>query len=847
MTVHLVRVALVVCLSLLIMIQGCSSSHKIDIQKAGVSSNRWSPSLADKPAANHPAFELVSDGQPRATIVIAADALDSNKQAAEFLQEYVRKISGATLPIVNDSQSVEGPVVLIGRSKLTESLDLDIPTGFTRSLNEEGYIIRTAGDRLILAGNDHRPVPAYNGSQLAVVEVLQRLGCRWFYPGELGETYPTSADVSLPHIDVTVKPDNAVRGFWYGTSAELRRNQQLRGEMDRWYVLNRYLPYGSVIPSAGDGSIMRPFRKYEQREVDGKKVRVNTMFEQHPEYFALKADGTRDAEYLCLSNPDVLQVTLAYAREYFQQNPNALAFPISPPDGAPTCECPDCKARNNYFMQKEPADVRIQDISGGFYWYMNEVARHLEKEYPDKRVTSLAYSGRTRPPENLELHHNITVRTALLAHARHHRYDWPTWHTQEIVQILRRWAKQSPEMIDRPYFPTMQFHCHVYQPMLESSAFNIRFVKDLGFRGMEWESKVSFFIEGASNYVRGQLLWNTQTDVDALLEDYYTRAFGGAAKRLAKFDRDVEKLLTQNMIDHHEEERLHEIYPYEKVMKITADADDIHKLAAGDSAAVQKRVSFFIDVMKHFRAYAQMREAEKHLDFVGAAGYAQQMLDIEAKVNAVSLAYLDDFSRVMDSRAVYGELGANATAHGKLKQYRAKAEMLDGTRGKLVAALPITWQFKADPHDDGVIHQWYSPIKPGDKSWRPMRTTESWEIQGMQDKQARGYNGFGWYQTQVEIPADATGKPLKLFLGGFNNQAWVWVNGRLAGATPYHEYWERWKYHGEVDITSFIQPGQVNHIAIRIHNDQDAGGIFRRCFIYSPNPQTTEAKAASAD
>src|SRR5690606_37448126 len=132
-----------------------------------------------------------------------------------------------------------------------------------------------------------------------------------------------------------VKPSLAVRGFWYGVAAHRRRDKTLNDDMRQWMARNRYLPYGEVLPSASDGSIMTPFRDYETRTIDGKEVRVNRMFERHPEYFALKKDGTRDELYVGLSTPAVLDVTTAYVDEYFQKNPNSISFPSSPPDGAP--------------------------------------------------------------------------------------------------------------------------------------------------------------------------------------------------------------------------------------------------------------------------------------------------------------------------------------------------------------------------------------------------------------------------------------------------------------------------------------------------------------------------------
>jgi hypothetical protein len=57
---------------------------------------------------------LVRDGQPAATIVIAASPTSVAKLGAQELQYHVQRITGATLPIKSDSDKVEGPRVLVG-------------------------------------------------------------------------------------------------------------------------------------------------------------------------------------------------------------------------------------------------------------------------------------------------------------------------------------------------------------------------------------------------------------------------------------------------------------------------------------------------------------------------------------------------------------------------------------------------------------------------------------------------------------------------------------------------------------------------------------------------------------
>ena len=145
---------------------------------------------------------ITQDGTPRATIVIARDALGApteppmanlsadvsatttNKFAAAALdlQVYVEKISGAKLPIVSDEKDPGGTIILIGKSLLTQSMNEKIPSGLTRSRREESFLVLCKGDRLLLAGNDEGP---YHGTEYAVAEFLERLGVRWFIqPGK---------------------------------------------------------------------------------------------------------------------------------------------------------------------------------------------------------------------------------------------------------------------------------------------------------------------------------------------------------------------------------------------------------------------------------------------------------------------------------------------------------------------------------------------------------------------------------------------------------------------------------------------------------------------------------------
>src|SRR5713101_2510451 len=95
-----------------------------------------------KPAAFAGAkgFILVEEGRPKATIVTAAKPSENAAAAARELQQYVRKITGAELPIATDEQETAGAVIWVGESRFTEKLpELKIPSGLTPQLREEGF------------------------------------------------------------------------------------------------------------------------------------------------------------------------------------------------------------------------------------------------------------------------------------------------------------------------------------------------------------------------------------------------------------------------------------------------------------------------------------------------------------------------------------------------------------------------------------------------------------------------------------------------------------------------------------------------------------------------------------
>lgn len=144
---------------------------------------------------------LARDGRPAATIVVAEKPTRAAQLAVAELQEHVRLISGATLPVANDVAEIKGLRILVGESKATQALGLK-----NADFNPQEYLVRFAPDLLVLMGRDkenHEKLDYANpdgktmpdlfddhGTCYAVYDFLQRhCGVRWYLPTELGTVY----------------------------------------------------------------------------------------------------------------------------------------------------------------------------------------------------------------------------------------------------------------------------------------------------------------------------------------------------------------------------------------------------------------------------------------------------------------------------------------------------------------------------------------------------------------------------------------------------------------------------------------------------------------------------------
>ena len=155
--------------------------------------------LAATVAAPATALELVKDGKPLATIVVPAEADEYVTKAAGWLQEYVKKATGAELAVAAEGQQGAGPLVAVGPTKLAAAAGVS-----AEGLKWDGCRLVVKGTTLFLLGRDtagvgRRTYLGAKGSARAAVVFLERfLGVRWLVPSPEGEVVPEAKSLSVP-------------------------------------------------------------------------------------------------------------------------------------------------------------------------------------------------------------------------------------------------------------------------------------------------------------------------------------------------------------------------------------------------------------------------------------------------------------------------------------------------------------------------------------------------------------------------------------------------------------------------------------------------------------------------
>ena len=475
---------------------------------------------------------LARHGRTGYRIVLSPSASPCVRHSAEELKATLQAISGAEFPLVFDDLPPIPTEIVVGSNRHT-------PFALPDGLGEEGFVIRTVGDTLVIAGGESR------GTAYGVYTFLEKwLGCRWFTPD--CTHIPRREVLSIPAIDHREQPALEYREPFY---------PGLTG--GDWSLHNKVNGCYCKLEETHGGSVS--YAQWLVHTFD-RLVPPEEFFDSHPEYFSLvhtpeHPEGVRlkERSQLCLTNPQVLELVIQRARQTLRANPQATILSVSQNDWGNPCSCPACAA----------VDREEGSRAGSLLRFVNQVAQALEEEFPQVAVDTLAYFYTRTAPKHTKPRRNVIVRLCSIECGFNHplSQDRPEayrffpdsqdgYEKKSFVQDLTDWSK----ICDRLYvwdYVTNFSHYLLPFPNFQVLGENIRFLAAHRVKGIFEEGNASHNsrtgeLNQLRQYLLAKLLWDPHYNLEQGIGEFLAGYYGMAAPAMRDYLRLVQEKAPQD-------------------------------------------------------------------------------------------------------------------------------------------------------------------------------------------------------------------------------------------------------------------------------------------------------------
>jgi len=466
------------------------------------------------PEASPPFTVIIQDGRPKATIVVSREATEVERYAASEMQKYLKKISGATLPIKLEDEESAGNLIYIGVCDAVRDFRPPVTSRF-RGAN--GFVIESGDGWIAIVGAEDLD------TLYGVYAFMEKyLGVRWFMPGEIGEVIPKMKTVKVGEIHDKEKPDFAVR--WIGS-----------GE---WALKNRMNVNVTVKGKKVGVNWKWSFHSFFYL------IHPNQYFDVHPEFYSyvrgrrLRPKEPRNAQ-LCTSNPELIREVAKNIIDLFDKDPTIDILSLCPNDGGGFCECKSCTSLD------DPNADWYGRYSRRLAIFNNQVAELVAEKHPDKIIKVGAYAMYLRYPKDKDYKpaENLAVQVCHTYACYNHPVNLSTCERNQkmFTEDLIKWAKAAKHLFIYEYYHKGAW-AGLPWALVHVIREDIPYYLSIGAEGFYTQCKMgNFHTVGLNYYVAAKLIWDSGLDVDALLDDFYDKFYGKAAEPMKKYFERMER------------------------------------------------------------------------------------------------------------------------------------------------------------------------------------------------------------------------------------------------------------------------------------------------------------------
>lgn len=430
-------------------------------------------------------------------IVVAPDAIPSEKYAAEEFKKLFLEATGIDLPINNNAKDLSAHV-FIGQNSILNGYEAS-------RFDEEELCVVVKEDMLAIVGGRPR------GTLYGVYQFFEDgFGVRFL---TADHTYvPKSESIKLPCGEFGYNPPFSFRWSYYGENfrdplfaAKLRINtisdDERIGGKTAQNLINHSVGW------------LLPYSKY------GK---------EHPEYYAL-VDGVRDTRtdgggpQLCVTNPEVIKITAENAIQYLNNHPGLKNISVSQADTDRYCRCESCEEIN----QREGTPM------GSQLYFVNSVAELIEKVHPNVKVGTLAYWYTRKAPKTIKPRHNVQIQLCSIECCTLHPIDDPNCEkNRAFCQDMNDWSSICNDIWIWNYNTNFRYYDLPF-PNLRVIGPNVRYFLRNNAKGVFMQANgngTSGEFSDLRNYLISRMLWNPHFNDREVLEEFVKLHYKSSAE-----------------------------------------------------------------------------------------------------------------------------------------------------------------------------------------------------------------------------------------------------------------------------------------------------------------------------
>lgn len=724
---------------------------------------------------------LVKDGKSCAEIVLPKDAWDVEKYAAEEFVHFLKKSTGAELPVVRMGDEKQSAAkVLIGRAAALDSL----PQWKGRVVSKDGALRIAGGDDKSFSRKSNGRAC---GTLYAVYEFFDReLNLKFLWPDDEGggTAIDSRRSVVVKDCDYMYTPPFESVNIRHLPVEYVRRAARVVASPVRY-------------PEGGGGhAFVKWFKKYG---------------ESHPDFFEM-LNGKRNVQSgtsMCVANPAFHNEIVRIWREACKKNPK-IKYDINAceNDTAGRCTCPMCIAWN------DPGVDPAKDVSARYARFYKALYDLASKTDPSVRVFGYAYANYKNAPRGVILPENVNIS---YVPDSDHPFDEAT--RKRVIGGIKGWQKTGCTLNYRPnlldgYTMPHEISTDYYTEFQEMRKARMKRIDVDG-------PNPTFGTQGPFLYILCRMMVRPDMSLNALMDEYCS-AFGPAKDAV----RDYWGFWARHVIEHAKE--FHEI-PVEHNKLF-------HCVHYGFQYAFYAHMLFPEKLLKEGFRYLNLA---KEL----AKGSPEHLKRVEFLVAGLEHAILcsrtcavcaDESTRNPERQAAIDAVHAfRKTAPKWLfnpKGYALRpwfnepaAWTLHEVDPERIVKIPVKWKVKTDPDDKG-ISLGYDKADFNDSAWEWGLTDRYLEMQNF----GSGYV-HAWYRTVIDVPARFAGCKTTIRFGRVDESCRVFINGREAASFKWNprKDFSTMNYPMSFDVTGFIKAGERNVISVKLTNQSGSGGLWQ--------------------